>query len=519
MDPAYVEAVKPIEKAKEPSRLRSSWDAVTSFFGIQSQEAETSIQSAESERSNVHSQSTEQESRDSNKTTAKRGKPSFWDSESPGKATPQPTSDGVTEEYRSDNFSEPDLSFGSPRRKGPDRSSGERQTVDKNQRDNEKQPRDKTQRGGDRPQRGSGVRENRTEVVSREERSPRGGERKVDSSSAAPEPRANQHRQKDRVEADHITNDATPDRRSHRRPPRRGRAEGEIEESTRETIDPISSVESDVSSQEIDSTRRTGRDRVRHDRDEHRNSPPPRSRSDVRSQEDRPSEARRPRTSESRTSEDGRGSEEVRTESRTGGRSSRPSGHRDSRIEGRESTQSNSSQGNETRSDGRRTEPSDAGRDSRNRNSDRSRNSDRTPRGERGRGPRVERVMDERLPSEGGFGDGIEDNIGFSSVEDDDMGPSIRSQSDRTEEVIEGRQSGRRPRGDRPRGERSNRQMSEEDDRRGGDEDREAVSAVAKSGKIPSWAEALEGIVSANTENHQRNTGGGGRGRGRGPRQ
>lgn len=519
METTYSDPVKPIEKAKEPSRLRSSWDAVTSFFGIQSQEAESSVQSVESERSNVHPQFPEQESRDTNKSSSRRGKPSFWDSESPAKDTPQPTSETVRDEYRQDHFSEPDLSFGSPRRKGTDRPAAERQTTDKPLRDNEKLPRDKTQRGGDRPQRGGGARDDRTETVSREERPPRGSERKVDSNSTALEPRATQHRQKDRIEADQSTNDATPDRRSHRRPPRRGRAEGEIEESTRETTDPVSSVDSDVSSQETDSTRRSGRDRVRHDRDEHRNSTPPRSRSHARGQEDRPSEVRRPRTSDSRTSEEGRGNEEVRTDSRNGGRTSRPSGQRDGRNEARESSQSSSSQGSEMRGDGRRTEPVDAGRDSRNRNSDRSRNAERAPRGERGRGPRAERVMDERLPSESGFGDGIDENTGFSTVEDDDMGPSIRSQSDRSEEVSEGRQSGRRPRGDRPRGERSNRQMSEEDDRRGGDEDREAVSAVAKSGKIPSWAEALEGIVSANTENHQRNTGGGGRGRGRGPRQ
>jgi hypothetical protein len=103
-------------------------------------------------------------------------------------------------------------------------------------------------------------------------------------------------------------------------------------------------------------------------------------------------------------------------------------------------------------------------------------------------------------------------------VDDQDFGPSTRSPNDRADEEIEVRHTGRRPRSDRSRGDRPKRQMSEEDDRRGGDEDREAVSAVTKSGKIPSWAEALEGIVAANTENHTRNAGGGGRGRGRGPR-
>ncbi|MCE3018087.1 MAG: hypothetical protein ACK56W_20640 [Pirellula sp.] len=123
------------------------------------------------------------------------------------------------------------------------------------------------------------------------------------------------------------------------------------------------------------------------------------------------------------------------------------------------------------------------------------------------------------MPAADGFGDGIDDNVGFVPVDDDDFGPTVRTPSDRVDEDDEIKHSSRRPRSDRARGDRPKRQMSEEDDRRGGDEDREAVSAVTKSGKIPSWAEALEGIVAANTENHQRNTGGGGRGRGRGPRQ
>jgi hypothetical protein len=123
------------------------------------------------------------------------------------------------------------------------------------------------------------------------------------------------------------------------------------------------------------------------------------------------------------------------------------------------------------------------------------------------------------MPAADGFGEGIDDTVGFLPLDDEeDYVPSTRSSSARSDDESEIRHAGRKPKGERIRSDRQKRQVSEEDDRRGGDEDREAVSAVTNNGKIPSWAEALEGIVSANTENHQRNAGGGGRGRGRGPR-
>jgi hypothetical protein len=130
----------------------------------------------------------------------------------------------------------------------------------------------------------------------------------------------------------------------------------------------------------------------------------------------------------------------------------------------------------------------------------------------------VDKNVEERRPSSDVFGDGIDDSADYSAIDEESFDAPPKNPDDRIGDESEKRRAERRPRGERSRGDKSKRQLSEEDDRRGGDEDREAVAAVTKSGKIPSWAEALEGIVASNTENHTRNPGGGGRGRGRGPR-
>ena len=530
-DNATSEPVKPLEKTKEPSRLRSSWDAVTSFFGIQPSETDSSIQSAESERIDVRQvNNSEPGLRDSGKASHKREKSSLWDTnDSAMSKSSQPiASDDPPFENRQDMpADEPDVSFGSPRRKAADRTSSDEQ-----QRGGHRQPRgDRQSRGagerpprqerplhdGERPQRGSGGREQRSELVSREERASRGFEKTTDSRSDDPdslplEPRPSQNRHKDRPETDRQSSgEASPERRSHRRPPRRGRVEGEIVEPTRDRVDSIEPIDSGSPSEDSDSTRST-RDRTRKERDSSRSSSPPRNRSDTRSQEDRPTEGRR-----TRPSEDARSSE-----TRNEARGARSSG-RDLRDDSRDTSQINASHSSashtsDLRGEGRRSEASDSGRDSRHRSSDGNRNTEKPARNERVRGPRVERTSQERLPAADGFGEGIDDAVGFVPLDDEDYVPSTRSSSARSDDVGEIRHAGRKPKGERMRSDRQKRQVSEEDDRRGGDEDREAVSAVTNNGKIPSWAEALEGIVSANTENHQRNAGGGGRGRGRGPR-
>ena len=535
-DNATSEPVKPLEKTKEPSRLRSSWDAVTSFFGIQPSETDSSIQSAESERIDVRQvNNSEPGLRDSGKASHKREKSSLWDTNDStmSKSSQLIASDDPPFENRQDMpADEPDVSFGSPRRKAADRTSSDEQ-----QRGGHRQPRgDRQSRGagerpprqerplrdGERPQRGSGSREQRSELVSREERASRGFEKTTDSRSDDPdslplEPRPSQNRHKDRPETDRQSSgEASPERRSHRRPPRRGRVEGEIVEPTRDRVDSIEPIDSGSPSEDSDSTRST-RDRTRKERDSSRSSSPPRNRSDTRSQEDRPTEGRR-----TRPSEDARSSE-----TRNEARGARSSG-RDLRDDSRDTSQSKASHSNashrsashtsDLRGEGRRSEASDSGRDSRHRSSDGNRNTEKPARNERVRGPRVERTSQERMPAADGFGEGIDDTVGFVPLDDEDYVPSTRSSSARSDDESEIRHAGRKPKGERMRSDRQKRQVSEEDDRRGGDEDREAVSAVTNNGKIPSWAEALEGIVSANTENHQRNAGGGGRGRGRGPR-
>jgi len=200
-DNATSEPVKPLEKTKEPSRLRSSWDAVTSFFGIQPSETDSSIQSAESERIDVRQlNNSEQALRDSGKASHKLGKSSLWDTnDSAMSKSSQPiSSDDSPFENRQDMpADEPVVSFGSPRRKASDRTSSDEQ-----QRGGHRQPRgDRQSRGagerpprqerplhdGERPQRGSGGREQRSELVSREERASRGFEKTTDSRSDAPD--------------------------------------------------------------------------------------------------------------------------------------------------------------------------------------------------------------------------------------------------------------------------------------------------------------------------------------------
>jgi len=552
-DNATSEPVKPLEKTKEPSRLRSSWDAVTSFFGIQPSETDSPIQSAESERIDVRQvNNSEPGLRDSGKASHKREKSSLWDTnDSTMSKSSQPiASDDPPFENRQDMpADEPDVSFGSPRRKAADRTSsdeqqrgghrqprGDRQSrgagerpprQERPLRDGERPLRDgerplrdgeRPLRDGERPQRGSGGREQRSELVSREERASRGFEKTTDSRSDDPdslplEPRPSQNRHKDRPETDRQSSgEASPERRSHRRPPRRGRVEGEMVEPTRDRVDSIEPIDLGSPSEDSDSTRRSTRDRIRKERDSSRSSSPPRNRSDTRSQEDRPTEGIR-----TRPSEDARSSE-----TRNEARGARSSG-RDLRDDSRDSSQSKASHSSashtsDLRGEGRRSEASDSGRDSRHRSSDGNRNTEKPARNERVRGPRVERTSQERMPAADGFGEGIDDTVGFVPLDDEDYVPSTRSSSARSDDESEIRQAGRKPKGERIRSDRQKRQVSEEDDRRGGDEDREAVSAVTNNGKIPSWAEALEGIVSANTENHQRNAGGGGRGRGRGPR-
>ncbi len=524
-DSSLPEPTKPVEKAKEPSRLRSSWDAVTSFFGIQPSESDSLVPSVESEQADARPKPSERSVKDSSRVSSKREKTSFWDSK-------DSTTDAAPLESSQTGSDEPVVSFGAPRRKGGDRQPrtsesqprGERQprvSGERPPRDGERTPRGDGERPlrDERPQRGGGNREQRPDSSFREERAPRTSiERTSDSriedpDSMAVEPRSSQSRHRERGDTDRPIGEAAPERRSHRRPPRRGRAEGELAEPSRDIAD---SVELESSAEDTSASRSSGRDRVRSDRPDSRSGSSSRSRSDSRGQEERPTEGRRPRSPE-----DTRGSSDVRSnETRSESRSPRSGGRGDARDSAtRDLAHSSGSQSGELRSEGRRSESSETPRGSRHRSADGNRNADRPARNERGRGPRAERVAGERLPAADGFGDGIDDNVGFVPVDDDDFGPTVRTPSDRVDEDDEIKHSSRRPRSDRARGDRPKRQMSEEDDRRGGDEDREAVSAVTKSGKIPSWAEALEGIVAANTENHQRNTGGGGRGRGRGPRQ
>jgi hypothetical protein len=97
-----------------------------------------------------------------------------------------------------------------------------------------------------------------------------------------------------------------------------------------------------------------------------------------------------------------------------------------------------------------------------------------------------------------------------------DESSSFGSTSDR-EEILdsESKQKRRRKRtrGDGKPSSSTRNSARDEENERTRDEDREVVESIVRHSKIPSWSDAIAGLVATNMENHQRVAS---RGRGRG---
>lgn len=455
-------------KSKEPSRLRSSWDAVTSFFGIQSGDSGSTAEPENFEPP----RGVDRPARARQESPAKRSKPSLWEEslEVPASEPPRrdrdPVSSALPEARNVTSESEePVVSFGEPKRlrKGsPRRDAGSQDAArteesvrgEERSEDREKSssPSERAPRGRgpqSRPDRGRPDREpvarDRSDRNTPErERSSRRPEPTDDIAPIADAPQRTRGGNRDRsAAADEAI--GTPERRSERRPPRRGRAEASTTHDNEQIVEPVEAVAPSSSAR--------GRDSGRRDRREP--DAPPR---------DGETRARGRRDSERRE-------EPAAERSRSRG----PASDRDDREA----------------SDSSRRRP-------------RARRDDRAPE---------EELLRERTPA--GFGSGIDD------FEQDDAleSPAGREELLGSDEVASEERSPRKRRSRRrgksdSKGEKSSRR----DEDSTAEEDREAIEAVASHGKIPSWADALGGLVAANMENHARSSHSHGRGRGRGGR-
>lgn len=548
------------EKPKqEKSRLKSSWDAVASFFGVAAPEsAAPESMSGDVERTSSNDATAEGNSaksasgkppQASRQPAGKKSKPSMWGDEESVAVPVEPTKNEL-----------PRSAF---------------------------EPRSESKPSSSRDREESSGRE-REEMVDGPQDSVRSAKpsRTTDPEAAADEP---------------SDFGAVSDRRSNRRPPRRGRSratsdEGMVEESA--------SVEPAV--EEVNADEASTRDRSDRRADAPRSGPrggrDSRSSNRDRNTGDRPrgesSRGDSGRADSSRGEPRGEATERSERGSREGGRrsdSSRDASPRDAGS--RDGNRRDESRRDEPRRDGagaRREEPSrdDSPRDENRREDSRrggrrqeNRSRDRDGEGgdrdnraadrgtsddrrDRSRGPRDNErnsrsqsqdrkptsrtdSSNDEVRSRSGFGAGIHDAAdrdddfsrdeardyeepitGFIEVDDSDSDAQDLRGSDATGEDGEN-DRGRRPRRRRRRGGKdrdrsegsgersksrvgaSSAESAREASRNEGDE--EAEEGIRHS-KIPSWLETITSIVDSNIENHQRsqNTGrGGSRGRGR----
>ncbi|MEC8555127.1 MAG: hypothetical protein VXZ82_09010 [Planctomycetota bacterium] len=135
-----------------------------------------------------------------------------------------------------------------------------------------------------------------------------------------------------------------------------------------------------------------------------------------------------------------------------------------------------------------------------------------------------ERVREDRGRIRDERGDGGRGDRESSEEQDDDLDREVRSRRrdrgrdrDRRNEEEDEPRRGRRGRGGKRDAEEPSRGSSRDRDVEGRDEEDE--SSRKKHRNIPTWSQALEPLIEANTENHRRSESrGGGSGRGRGRR-
>lgn len=459
--------------AKEPSKLRSGWDAVTSFFGIQSSASqETKADGGKGDSETVDKQppaSREQRSEGKQAAASRSGKKStktsFW-ADDVSKSVEPAESDirSVEETNPTEVFAaggdEPVVSFGARKRERTARGENTKPR---------REPRNSSVDAGETP---------RQKITPSQ------------NASFAANP----------LESDDI--DGPVERRSQRRAPRRGRSdaldEGEVETpSARGVIERKDSERkehpSNRRSRSAENTRSVATESA-----DSTNEPV------ARTEDARGNEHRR------RGGQDRPGRERAGQDSAA---RSRPTRERPERTDRPERTERVEREVVARDSSDREGSVSDAPeRESGRRNRDRrSRNDDSRSEPERRRPAAARRAAP---VDEIGFGAGLRE----SDDGDDDLdsvSPELETadsiDDDSTERSAEGSRRGRNQR----RGRRSSGRVanSAEDAER-----MEADESEKKFIKVPSWIEALDGILQSNMDNHQRNNHGRDRNRGRGPR-
>lgn len=519
-EPVISEAVELSNAKPEPSRLRSSWDAVAQFFGVASPEPS---QQSTSRASDLPQDPSDSETKQFG-APGRKSKPSMW---------------GVSEEpvVRSDLLGEVNDSRPPAREVRDSRGFRESSTRE------------------------SGSRINTQERSPRSDEAPPSSRREfneVESEAGFGEPTSRRATsQTSRSEAK-----VTPhsDRRSTRRPPRRGRSVADdsipidepivdpvfdidepfglgVEKSSDDRLEPVRSPSSrggrgrgsrdssrDVEPRALNRTESSeiGERPARTDRPERGERPergprPERSdrpirqdranrteRSDIPERTDRPDRATRPERPErvsrpERTDRPDRASRPERTE--TSDRASRPERAPDR---------------------GRSPRDDRSGRDSNVR--------EPSPRDERRDLP----THSKSIPKPTGFGAGLhdDDDFGFRDepilleqeefelVDDDDSDASGSEIKVKDLDDREARPKRRRGRG---RGRRSGGVADEKGERSElgieSDGDVDGSEVVSRNTKIPSWQDAIGTLVATNMENHQRTQSYSRNSRGRGPRR
>jgi hypothetical protein len=532
VEEAFAEPVisEAVELSKpEPSRLRSSWDAVAQFFGVSSPEPP---QQSTARASDLPSDPSDSETKQFG-APSRKSKPSMW---------------GVSEEPVVRNDSSGEVNDSRPPAREVRDSRGFRESSTRE----------------------SGSRINTQERSPRSDEAPPSSRREFNEVEVEPgfgEPTSRRATtQTSRSEAKEAPNS---DRRSTRRPPRRGRSVADESIPIDEPIvDPVFDIDepfglgveksSDDRLEPVRSPSSRG-GRGRGSRDSSREVEPRAfDRSESSEIGERPARTDRPERGErpERGPRPERSDRPIRQEraNRTE-RSDLP--ERTDRPERAERTdrpdRATRPERPERVSRPERTDrPDRASRPERPESSGRASRPERAP--ERGRSPRDDRsgrdsnvrepsARDERrempahsksIPKPTGFGAGLhdDDDFGFRDepilleekefvlVDDDDLDASGSGIEDKDLDDREARPKRRRGRG---RGRRSGGDADEKGERSElgieSDGDVDGSEVVSRNTKIPSWQDAIGTLVATNMENHQRTQNHSRNSRGRGPRR
>jgi hypothetical protein len=519
-----VESTLEPSKAKaEPSRLRSSWDAVAQFFGVSTPEP---VQAQKSTPAVDVS-----EIRKPELSSSRKGKPSMWGAELIPEAA-------KTSEPLQRTSSEPTEVSKPERSDLPVRSGRPERTARPERSDRPERPR---RDGRDRSDQEGRSRED-TPVVNRD------SEETTRELSPRREERAGS---------------IDPERRSSRRPPRRGRSD----ESSESTVDSDSTRQLDVPSDAFGSSESVGRSRSpnesssRDQRDSRRSRNPegdstarkPRESGPERSESVESSDRGQERGAERperapRPSRDGgrdRPSQDRNRDNSTRDQAPRESSDRPrtdrsaARSEAGPQESGNRSERTSNRSESSRPERPRGARDGRDRPASRdnanreSTNRDsvsREPTNRDSRGDSRQRSSESKSTPKQGFGAGLSDDEVFFEDRDDrqldsrddfvelDVEGEVAERPLDSDEKIDDRPKRRRGRGRGRRGERSKDDSTERSEGISEDRNDDSDSQVSRT-KIPSWEEAIGALVAVNMENHAKNPGNHRHSRGRNPRR